>query len=90
MTVPDLHYNGTGEALPSKCLGREDPTVFLFSSWHCDFQVPHTSCLDAKNSNFHRDEQKQETMHSANIKGCLYTYLDIFNPKVGIKCYLLR
>lgn len=22
---------------------------FSFSSWHCDFQVPHTSCLDAKN-----------------------------------------
>lgn len=26
---------------------------------------------------FHRDEQKQETMHSTNIKGCLYTYFDI-------------
>lgn len=26
---------------------------------------------------FHRDEQKQETMHSANIKGCMFTYFDI-------------
>lgn len=31
MTVPDLHYNGTEEALPSICLGREDPTVFSHS-----------------------------------------------------------
>lgn len=26
---------------------------------------------------FHRDEQKQETMHFADIKGCVYTHFDI-------------
>lgn len=26
---------------------------------------------------FHRDERKQETMHSANINGCIYAYFDI-------------
>lgn len=67
--MPDLHYNGTEEALPSICLGREDPTVFApFSSWHWDFQVSHTSCLDAKNRFPQGWAKSRRTMHSANIK----------------------
>lgn len=69
MTVPDLHYNGTEEALPSKCPGREDPTVF---SPHSGLGVVTSRYLTLAAKmikiDFHRDEQKQETMRSANIK----------------------
>lgn len=65
---------------------------FPFSSWHCDFQVPHTSCLDAKNR-FPQGwaKSKRQCILQISKDACTHTLIfSIFNAKGRDKMLLIK
>lgn len=65
---------------------------FLFSSWHCDFQVPHTSCLDAKNR-FPQGwaKSRRQCILQISKDACTHTLrFSIFNAKGRDKMLLIK